>query len=455
MHNYIWNQCLEIIKNHVPPDSFLRWFKPLLPIKVENKVLTLQVPSPYYYEWIEEHYLPVLRQALHQSMGKAGKLEYAIEQHELKADQASTTALTQEPASSYATTNTMGVPVGSPLNARYVFDSFVEVDCNKLAYRSAQSAAEQPGHTAFNPLMIYGKVGLGKTHLLQALAHKIQALNSTLQVICLSGEQFLSQFVQALRAKRIEAFCNHFMQSDVLLLDDVQFLAGKEKTQEFFFHIFNHLHQSNKQLVFTSDLPPAELNGLHERLISRLRWGLTVELGRPDAAARESILRAKAAAQGIDLSDEIFSYLANHIQNNVRELEGTLISILAHATFEKTTLTLEAVQKIVNRIVRSVPLQVGLEHIHQIAADYFQLPSEALVSTTRKKEVVIARQVAIHLSKHYTQLGLQAIGNYFGNRDHSTILYALKTIQAKKTKDKTLNKQLQDLHAQIQSRSAF
>ena len=474
MHKQVWKDCLEVIKKHVPSHSFSRWFSPIVPLRLRDKVLVLQVPSPFYYEWIEANYLSILREALHKVLGKGGKLEYSICMDTQSSG--GSPAVLRLPqgqkggGGSFSSSSKAWegkeeeiLAVQGRLHSRYVFENFIEGDCNRLAYQAAYTAAMNPGHTAFNPLLIYGDVGLGKTHLLQSIAHRVGDSHRHSMVregakkappmrwMYLSSEQFLSQFVHALKRKKVDDFCQTFMSLDVLLVDDIQFLRDKKSTQEVFFHIFNHLHQGSKQLVFTSDVSPAELPGIQDRLISRFRWGLTAELILPDTSMRESLLRKKAAAEGLDLPEEMVAYLANHLQTNMREMEGVIVSLLAHVTLEKCPLSMEVAKKIVSRITQdNTPARTKvIDSIHQAVSLYFQVDPDELKASTRRKEVVLARKIAMYLSKHHTDYSLQAIGDYFGHRDHSTVAYAVQSVGNSFSSNKLISKALKELNAKI------
>lgn len=465
-----WNNCLKIIKKHLPTQSIRTWFLPIVPLKLEGSSLTVQVPSQFFYEWIEEHYLSTLRKAVHETLGKDGKLSYSIpidkgnKQHppthmQLPQQPYASSKDTLLSQSSYFKKEREG-SLQEQLNAmmgrlhkKYVFDNFVGGGSNLMIQQAGISVAEQPGRTVFNPLLIYGKVGLGKTHLIQAMAHHMAEKQPGLRVMYLSGEQFLSQFILSLRHKQMQAFCDLYLSADALLIDDIQSLREKERTQELFFHIFNHLHQGGKQLVFTCDTPPTALPGMQERLISRFKWGLTLEIQMPSYDIRREILNKRAAQEGIQLPAEILDYLAQHIDTNVRELEGALVSTLAHAMLAKKHVDLPLVQETVARIVEKKPVALSIEHIQRTVSGYFRVPEADILAKTRRREVVIARQVAMYLVKNYTSHSLSSIGTHFGKRDHSTVIHALQSIGQLQNKNEKVKQALQTLGTQLQAAS--
>ena len=316
----------------------------------------------------------------------------------------------------------------SHLNPHYTFDAFIEGGCNQLAKSAAQAIAKKPGGTSFNPFMVYGGVGLGKTHVVQALGNEIKANFTDKFVLYVSSEQFTTQFIEALRNNSIQDFSHFYLQADLLILDDVQFLAGKEKTQEIFFHIFNHLHQAGKQIVMTSDCPPRELKGLQERLLSRFKWGLTADLQQPDYETRVAIIQNKIEADGISLTEDLVQYIAHSVASNIRELEGVLISLIAHASLNKQKVDLELAKQVLKNIVQNIDTEVSMDYIQKTVAAYYNISLEELKSKSRKRELVTARQVAMYFVKKYTSYSLKSIGHYFGGRDHSTVIHALQAV---------------------------
>ena len=442
----IWNNCLTAIKGQVSEQSFQTWFAPIVPQKLESNTLTLQVPSQFFYEWLEEHYLALLRQVIGQELGAQGKLEYAVIVDKA-TNQQNPWAIglpVQQPRSTQANnahqeaSSTAQSPFElkhfkdtsriSQLNPNYTFDRFIEGDCNQLAKSVAQAVAKKPGGTSFNPLMFYGKVGLGKTHVVQALGNEVKTNFVDTFVLYVSSEQFTTQFIESLRNNSVQDFTHFYLQADLLILDDVQFLAGKEKTQEIFFHIFNHLHQASRQIVMTSDCPPRDLRGLQERLLSRFKWGLTADLQQPDFETRMAIIHSKLEAHNIAMGDDLVEYIAHSVDTNIRELEGVLTSLMAHAALKQRAIDLELAKQVLTDLIHEIDTEVSIDYLQKVVSEHYNISLEDLQSKTRKKEVVMARHIAMHLAKEYTDHSLKSIGQYFGGRDHSTVIHALQAV---------------------------
>ncbi len=440
--NIVWSKCLEIIKEDVADQGFNTWFMPIIPLRLEENSLTIQVPSQFFYEWLEEHYIHVLKKALSTIIGEGAKLEYSVIVDQGNRQNAPRTINLPNRSSGsgnnrYAKDNVLGNPFQlaalngpqeSQLNKSYSFDSFIEGDCNRLARSAGYAVAKKPGVTSFNPLMIYGGVGLGKTHLVQSIGNEIKAKLPEKFVLYVSSEKFINQFIKAVQNNEVQSFQAYYLQVDALIIDDVQFFGGKEKTQEIFFHIFNHLHQSGKQIIMTSDRPPKDLQGLEERLLSRFKWGLTADLQQPDFETRMAIIHTKMEAEGIEIPPDVCEYLAYTVDTNIRELEGVLISLIAHASLNRREIDLELAKQIMKNIVHDIETEVGIDYIQKTVSEYFHLNPNELKAKTRKKEIVIARQVAMYFSKEYTNHSLKSIGYHFGGRDHSTVIHAVQAV---------------------------
>lgn len=446
MHGKVWSNCLSTIKENIPEQSFKTWFAPIIPVRLENQVLTIQVPSQFFYEWLEENYVSLIREAIKKELGEHGRLEYSVVIDNGNANNRPTTVNFQ------GNNNTKGVSGGarinsvndqykspfslpgvdgefknSNLNPSNNFDTYIEGDCNRLARSAGYAVAQKPGVTSFNPLMIYGGVGLGKTHLVQAIGNEINNSFNKF-ILYVASEKFTNQFIEALKNNSIQEFINFYLNVDVLIIDDIQFLRDKEKTQEIFFHIFNHLHQNGKQIVMTSDCAPRDLKGLQERLVSRFKWGLTADLQQPDFETRMAIIQKKIQADGINIPAQVIEYLAYSVDTNVRELEGVIISLIAHASLTKREIDLELAKQILKNIVQDIETEVGIDYIQKTVSEYFKIDTEDLKAKTRKKEIVIARQVAMYFSKDYTNHSLKSIGYHFGGRDHSTVIHAVQAV---------------------------
>jgi chromosomal replication initiator protein len=344
--------------------------------------------------------------------------------------------------------------INPQLNSEYSFDNFVEGDCNRLARSAGWAIAQNPGNTTFNPFYIYSKTGLGKTHLGQAIGLEVKNLHPEKIVLYVDAERFMHQFVDATqsKSKTVTDFINFYQMIDVLIIDDIQSFAGREKTQDVFFHIFNHLHQNRKQLILTSDCPPVELKGIQERLISRFKWGLAAELQTPDSETRKAILRSKSYKDGIEMPEEIISHLAQNITNNIRELEGARISLVAQASLNKKDITIELAKQMIDKFVVNTSREINIEFIQKVVCDYFNVSLEILSSKTRKREIVQARQLVMLFAKEYTKSSLAMIGAHCGNKDHATVLHAVRTINNLIETDKQFNGYVKDLDKKIKVR---
>ncbi len=447
--NYVdtWEACLHVIRREIAPQSFDTWFKPIKPLRLENHILTIEVPSQFFYEWLEEHYVPLLKQAIIQTMGEQGRLEYSIV---IDSNQPGTPSTVRIPASSSGggsitqinnqvknsgvIPNPFVIPgirqfeVESNLNSNYTFDNFIEGDCNRLARSAGYAVAEKPGVTAYNPLFVYSGVGLGKTHLLQAIGNQIKANTPRRAVLYVSSERFINQFIEAVRKSTVNDFMNFYQMIDVLLVDDIQFLAGKEKTQENFFHVFNHLRQSGKQIVLASDRSPNDIEGMEERLLSRFKWGLSACLAAPDYDTRKQILMSKMYHNGVELPQDVVEYIAHNINSNIRELEGALISLLAQSSLNRKDVNMELAMSLVKVFVSSFTKEITIDSIQEIVSSHMEVDIELMKSKTRRRDIVQARQIAMFFAKEMTRNSLKAIGSHFGGRDHSTVIHALQTV---------------------------
>ena len=443
----VWDECLRVIEEHVNEQSFSTWFKPINPVRLEGSVLTIQVPSQFFYEWLEDNYVQVLKLAIKNILGPNGKLEYAVvvdrgnsqnqpyvvsyPQGNISPNKKKNSDKmdTQENRSPFdMKTLDSEALLQSNLNPNYTFNSYIEGDCNRLARSAGYAVATKPGVTSFNPLMVYGGVGLGKTHLVQAIGNEIKNGPEEKFVLYVSSEKFVNQFMDSIKDGNVKSFTNFYMQVDVLIIDDIQFLAGKDRTQEMFFHIFNHLHQSKKQIIMTSDCPPKDLKGLEERLLSRFKWGLTADLHMPDFETRVAIIKRKMQTEGIYIPDDVIEYLAYTVDTNIRELEGVLISLIAHASLNRVEIDLGLAKTIMKNIVKDIETEVGIDFIQKTVSDYYGIKLDDLKAKTRKKEIVVARQVAMYFSKEFTNHSLKSIGYHFGGRDHSTVIHAVQTV---------------------------
>ncbi len=598
----VWQHCLEIIKNEIPEQSFKTWFIPVRPLRLRQNILTIQVPSLYFYEFLEEHYVFVLRKAIIEQLGTQGKLEYSLlpekqhvplfdtyteptyqnptkettnqENFETSSSQASlfqnvakqntnqketdldnpivlngnsnyesATSRSQlansnlpkqqsirqeyrnenelesriEPrnqnrvenktenrqnvtntsnqfaqqvqktsnfqSSAYQSSNsnhynqtenqtqnqapnqTRAIqnqskfrPVKTTqqlphnLNTRYTFDTFVEGECNNVAFAAGRAIAKNPGRTSFHPLVLYGGVGLGKTHLAHAIGNKILEHYPEKRVVYVSADQFANDYVSSVREQQITQFTEQYYHLDVLIVDDIQFLCDKVKTQESFFHIFNHLHSAGKQIIMTSDCAPAQMRGLQERLLSRFKWGAILDLKVPDVETRKAIIYTKLQGYESQVSLDVIDFLAKSVTTNVRELEGVITSLLAKSSLADMNITLDLARQALGAVVahQNTIHELSIDAIEEIVAAFFQVTLEQLKGKTRKKEIALARQFAMYLTKEYTDLPLKAIGWHFGKRDHSTVIHACKVVPMKVEQEESYKKTFDEIIKRIE-----
>lgn len=470
----VWDNCLSIIRDNLGnSQSFKTWFEPIKPIKLENNVLTIQVPSQFFYEWLETHYIDILKKTIRKELGPDGQLEYSIVMDSTnfetvpytinmpasnkKALQNPTVSMpidinkntSKEIPNPFIIPGLKKIKVHSQLIDRYSFDNFVEGDCNRLARSAGYAVAQNPGKTAFNPLLIYSGVGLGKTHLSHAIGIQVKNNFPDKTVLYVSAEQFGQQFIEFTRNNNQNDFIHFYQMMDVLIIDDIQFLAGKEKTQDIFFHIFNYLHQRGKQLIITSDKAPVELSGMELRLISRFKWGLAADLQVPDIETRIAILQKRLYNDGIQMSDEVIEYVAYSINTNVRELEGALISLLAQSSLNKKIITLDLAKQMIDKFVKNTNRQISIDFIQKIVCDHYNISVDKLSSKTRKREVVQARQLAMYFSKKLTKSSLATIGLQCGNKDHVTVLHACRTVNNLIETDKKFRLSVDEIEKKI------
>ena len=469
-HEVIWSACLKVIKDNISLQAYKTWFDPIIPIKLENDVLTIQVPSHFFYEWLEENYILLLKKVIKKELGSEGSLEYSIimENNSTK----STPYTVKLPALKYNSPKNapLNVPVQaaenqirnpfiipglkkvnieSNLNPVWNFENFVEGDCNRLARASGFAVANKPGGTAFNPLLIYGGVGLGKTHLANAIGLEIKEQFPSKTVLYVQSEKFAHQFIDAIKNQTTNDFVHFYQMVDVLIIDDVQFFSGKEKTQDVFFSIFNHLHQNGKQIILTSDKAPVEMQGMEQRLLSRFKWGLSADLSTPDLETRIAILEKKMYLNGIELPKDVVEYLAYSINTNMREMEGAFNTLLAQASLNKRAITMDLARQMVDKFVKNTAREVSIEYIQKVVCDYFDLPIEMLKSKTRKREVVQARQISMYFSKKMTKSSLANIGAHCGGKDHATVLHACRTVVNLSETDKQFRLYLEELEKKL------
>lgn len=474
MHEYtiksaesVWNNCLEFIKDNIQEQAYKTWFMPIQAIELTENALYIQVPSKFFYEWLEEHYVKILKVALTRQLGPEAKLLYKIQMENTSGKKQPYTEQLPSAQRSPVKPQELDVPVQnknpelknpfiipgirnvkieSQLNSNYSFDNFLEGDSNRLARSAGLAVANKPGGTSFNPLLIFGGVGLGKTHLAHAIGVEIKDLYPEKTVLYISAEVFTQQYVDSVRKQTRNDFIYFYQLIDVLIVDDIQFLSGKSGTQDVFFHIFNHLHQNGKQVILTSDKAPVDMQDIEQRLLSRFKWGLSAEIQHPDFETRVRIVESLLYRDGVEMPKDIIQYVAKNVNSNIRELEGAIISLIAQSSFNKREVTIDLARSVVEKFVKNVKREISIDYIQKVVSDYFQMDTETLRSKTRKRNIVQARQLAMFFAKKYTKSSLASIGSQIGDRDHATVLHACKTIDNLLETDKEFKKYHDDIN---------
>ncbi|MCL6273069.1 chromosomal replication initiator protein DnaA [Muricauda sp. 2012CJ35-5] len=465
--NSVWNSCLAFIQDNIQPQAFKTWFEPIKPIKLTDNALSIQVPSKFFYEWLEEHYVKLLKVALTKELGKNAKLIYIIKMENKYGNKepfteqipssnrtavgpqeldVPITSKSPELKNPFVIPGIRNIKIESQLNPNYNFENFLEGDSNRLARSAGMAVANKPGGTSFNPLLVFGGVGLGKTHLAHAIGVEIKDKYPEKTVLYISAEKFTQQYIESVKKNTRNDFIHFYQLIDVLIIDDVQFLSGKSGTQDVFFHIFNHLHQNGKQVILTSDKAPVDMQDIEQRLLSRFKWGLSAELQSPDYETRVSILKNKLYRDGVEMPEEIIDHVAKNIKTNIRELEGAIISLIAQSSFNKREVTLELAQQVVEKFVKNTKREVSIDYIQKVVSDYFEMDVATLQSKTRKRHIVQARQLAMFFAKKFTKASLASIGSQIGKRDHATVLHACKTVDNLAETDKQFRKYIEDLN---------
>ena len=466
----IWNNCLVFIKDNIQQQAYKTWFEPIIPLKITENSLSIQVPSKFFYEWLEEHYVKILKVALTRELGEDARLIYIIKmentfgnkipftesipssnQSGVNAQQvdAPLQAFSSELKNPFVIPGIRNLQIESQLNPNYNFENFLEGDSNRLARSAGLAVSKKPGGTSFNPLMIFGGVGLGKTHLAHAIGVEIKDKYPDKTVLYISAEKFTQQYIESVKKNTRNDFIHFYQVIDILIIDDVQFFSGKSGTQDVFFHIFNHLHQNGKQVIITSDKAPVDMQDIEQRLLSRFKWGLSAELQIPDLETRISILKNKLFRDGVTIGNNIIEYVAKNIKTNVRELEGAIISLIAQSSFNRVDIDLELAKEIVNKFVKNTKREVSIDYIQKVVSEYFQMDVATLQSKTRKRHIVQARQLAMYFAKKFTKASLASIGTQIGKRDHATVLHACKTVDNLSFTDKQFRKYVEDLNQKL------
>lgn len=469
-----WEACLTIIKDNVNWRAYQTWFEPIRPVALNDGILTIQVPSQFFYEWLEEHYVELVGKTIKRVLGKSGRLEYRVQMEAQASRQQPVTMrlpgsvhpkasrdsnfvnmdyVVEDP---FRIKNPFTIPgmkrfqVDPQLNPNLTFENYIEGECNRLSRTAGMHIAQKPGATAFNPLMVFGGTGCGKTHLLQSIGNEVRRLHPGKSVLYVSAEKFINQFIDHSKNNEINDFIHFYQMIDVLLLDDIHFFVSAAKTQDVFFAIFNHLHQNGKQIVLTSDTPPKNLEGMQERLLSRFRWGLHAEITAPDYDTRKAILEMKMHNEGLEISEEVVQYIAYNVQDNIRDLEGTVISLFAQATINKKEIDLELAKKVLRNFVRTSYKEISIDDIQKMVASFYNVSYNDMFSKSRKQEIVQARQITMYLAKKFTNNSLKSIGTHFSGKDHTTVIHSCQTVENRMETDSGYREKFLEIQHKVQ-----
>lgn len=455
IHSCRWEDCLKIFRDNLGQEQYDAWFKPVTAVSYVDGRLTVAVPSVYFIEHWEEKYLNLIDMVFRRVYGDGYELYYQFEQIQdspetkvnLKADRKSA-AIKDEPIKA----NPFQAPVSevfdSQLNPRYTFENYCGGISNRLARSIGETIANDPTSTTFNPLFVFGPSGVGKTHLVHAIGVRIKERQPGARVLYVNSRFFESQFTVASRNGKINEFINFYQSIDVLIIDDIQDLIDKEKTQITFFHIFNQLHLNNKRIILTSDCRPSQLKGMPERLLTRFKWGMTVELERPDLELRKEVLRLKAAVDGLDIPDDVLDFIAENVTGSIRELEGVIVSLVAHAMVLSSEMTIDLARTVLNNAVKMSRRQLNFEMITESVSAYYNIDTDDIFSKTRKREISDARQMVMYLAKKHVKMPLTAIGTRL-SRTHATVLYACKNIEERLPIEKQLQEDVNKIEAML------
>lgn len=459
----LWANCLKVIKDNIPEAPFNTWFLPIVPLSYDNKVFTIQVPSQFFYEYLEDKFVDLIKTTIHREIGVDTILQYRV----LMENTTNTVVdyrgdvRSSIPEKTFSkTVNKIPSPFqkvvaddfDSQLNIKYTFDNFFEGDSNKLSRTAGDAIAKNPGKTAFNPLFVHGASGVGKTHLCHAIGNQIKEQHPEKRVLYVSAHLFKIQYADAGRYNTTNDFINFYQGIDVLIIDDIHELAGIEKTQNTLFHIFNHLHQNNKQLILTSDKAPSELQGVEERLLTRFRWGLTTKIEHPDKGLRLKILQNKILHDGLSIPEDVIDYIAENVTDNARDLEGIIVSIMAHSLVYNKEIDLPLARRVIGQAIKKIEAKkITVNSIESVVCDFYNIKSELIHTSSRKRQIVQARQITMYLSKSYTEMSLAQIGSLIGKKNHATVLHACKTVKEQMEVDKIFREEIAEIEKKLKS----
>lgn len=460
----LWNRCLQMIHDNVPETTFKTWFEPIVPLKYEEKALTIGVPSPFFYEFLEEKFADLLRATLNKQIGEGTRLMYSVltdKTNRISVNMEGTNRSSAIPVpgtirEGNKTPNPMQAPAPQDLdphlNPNYNFDTFIKGASNEFSRTVGETVAKNPAKT-FNPLFLYGPSGCGKTHLTNAIGTRIKELYPEKRVLYVSAHLLQVQYTDSVRTNNYNSFMKFYQNIDVLIVDDIQEFAGLSKTQNTFFHIFNHLHQNGKQLILTSDRAPVMLQGMEERMLTRFKWGLVAELEKPDMELRKNILRNKIHRDGLNIPDNVINYIAENVNESVRELEGIINSLLAQSILFKREIDMSLAERIIKKAVRIIENKpITIEEIIAKVCEHYKMDESVLHTKSRKREIVQVRQVAMFLAKKHTDISTSKIGHLIGNRDHATVLHACKIMKDLVEVDKEIRADIEEIETSFKQR---
>ncbi len=451
-HIQLWEECLKIFSDNLPQQQFDTWFRPVTSLSYEEGNLTLSVPTAFFVEQLEERYMRIIAPTLMRVYGAGVKLFYvykpAPEAPVTQQSERPSAAVQPHPQSPFQAQAALDFE--SQLNPKYTFENYCGSVSNKIARSIGEAIATNPKCKTFNPLFVFGHTGVGKTHLIQAIGIRIKERNPQARVLYVSARLFESQYTAAAMAKpsRVNDFIAFYQSIDVLIIDDIQDLMHKPGTQSAFFHIFNHLHQNQRQIIMSSDCAPSEMKDMHERLLSRFKWGMTCELESPDFDLRREVLRQRASQDGLDIPSEVLEYIAANVTDSIRELEGIVVSLLAHATVLNREITIDLAQSVLNNAVKIQKKTVNFDMIAQKVSDYYNIDSDKLFTKSRKREISDARQMVMYLAKRHVKMPVTAIGTRL-SRSHATVLHALKNIEERLSLEAALRVDIEKIEASL------